>query len=319
VSRERPIYLVNPDSRINVKGVTIDRDEFASKLSARLHMEESELIKDGVLATGVYLDSLRRLELSVLLEEAGVQLEDQEIIGLTSLEQLYKIFSSCGPESIKRLSRDQGNSVGRPSSVEVRAPSLQGRRTALVPVTRDLVPFLYQLSTSTETGFRWRYRGTIPSSDSFEAGLTHGVLCHFVVASLETQNPIGYVVCYNREPSQGFAYIGMVFRENYIQSGIPMEAAGVFVSYVFWTYSLRKLYLEVPEFNFHQISSGAGRFFDVEGRLVGHDYYARRYWDQYILAIYPDHLPTMPSDDPYHVGLRDESTPEAPRPQRIFN
>lgn len=39
------------------------------------------------------------------------------------------------------------------------APSLVGRRITLLPVVPDHYPFLYELATSEEISFRWRYGG----------------------------------------------------------------------------------------------------------------------------------------------------------------
>jgi len=36
------------------------------------------------------------------------------------------------------------------------------------------------------------------------------------------------------------------------------------------------------------VSSGEGRLFHVEGVLREHSYYAGRYWDEYLCAVYSD-------------------------------
>nr|MDT0665497.1 hypothetical protein [Micromonospora sp. DSM 115978] len=50
-----------------------------------------------------------------------------------------------------------------------------------------------------------------------------------------------------------------------------------------WNY--RKIYMECPEYNYGQLASGAGRWFEVEGRLKDFNYYDGQYWDEYLLAI----------------------------------
>ena len=112
------------------------------------------------------------------------------------------------------------------------------------------------------------------------------MLAQFLVVSSETNEAAGHVVCYDAEANSGHAHIGAIFDPDYMHAGIAVDAVTVFVRYLFATYSLRKLYLDVRGFNYELISSGAGRFFQVEGKLRDHDYYNGQYWDKYILAIY---------------------------------
>ncbi|EFC86323.1 hypothetical protein FrEUN1fDRAFT_0593 [Parafrankia sp. EUN1f] len=51
-------------------------------------------------------------------------------------------------------------------------------------------------------------------------------------------------------------------------------------------------------YNYDQIASGAGRHFDVEGRLSDHSYYDGRYWDEYLLAIRRHHVGLPPVRHP---------------------
>jgi hypothetical protein len=64
-----------------------------------------------------------------------------------------------------------------------------------------------------------------------------------------------------------------------------MFGLALFLRYVFTCWNFRKLYMEVAEYNYEQFSSGAGRFFEVEGRLREHFYYGGRYWDKLILTL----------------------------------
>jgi hypothetical protein len=59
---------------------------------------------------------------------------------------------------------------------------------------------------------------------------------------------------------------------------------------VFTTWNLRKLYMEVPEFNMNPLWSGAGSFFRQEACFREHDYYAGQFWDKYVLAVYRDDI-----------------------------
>jgi RimJ/RimL family protein N-acetyltransferase len=59
----------------------------------------------------------------------------------------------------------------------------------------------------------------------------------------------------------------------------------VFLNYVFNTWQLEKVYIEVAEYNFSYMS-GLNRLFVEEGRLRSHLYLAGRRWDLIILAVY---------------------------------
>jgi RimJ/RimL family protein N-acetyltransferase len=109
-----------------------------------------------------------------------------------------------------------------------------------------------------------------------------------VVRRVEDDQPVGQVVAYSAAPGMRHAHIGAVFDPRHTGTGAPAQAVGLFVRYLFHTFGMTKLYLEVPGFNWPQLRSGEGRLFRVEGVLRDHDYYAGRCWDSYLLAIYPD-------------------------------
>jgi RimJ/RimL family protein N-acetyltransferase len=65
-----------------------------------------------------------------------------------------------------------------------------------------------------------------------------------------------------------------------------MLGLALFLEYVFTCWDLRKLYMQLPEYNYEQFASGAERFFVVEGRQREHTFFGGRHWDQLTLAIY---------------------------------
>jgi RimJ/RimL family protein N-acetyltransferase len=107
-----------------------------------------------------------------------------------------------------------------------------------------------------------------------------------VVRPARGDDVVGLVVAYS--PSEGHVHLGAVFDPAHTGSGLAAQAVVVFARYLFHSFPLRKLYLEIPEFNMPQLRSGVGRLFQVEGVLREHCYYAGRWWDQHIAAIYPD-------------------------------
>jgi RimJ/RimL family protein N-acetyltransferase len=183
----------------------------------------------------------------------------------------------------------------------LRAPSRTGRWVSLVPVTNRFVEFLYQLAINEENGFRWLLVGAVPPPDVFQQNLWKGVLAQFVVLERRSSAPIGVVVAYNPELHHGFAYLGADFLPAVEGTGLGIEAVDIFIEYVFGTYNLRKLYLEVPEYNVPFMSNLAGGVFKEEGRLRQHTFYQGTYWDRHLLALYRDDFDSVPRT---HLGRR---------------
>jgi RimJ/RimL family protein N-acetyltransferase len=69
-------------------------------------------------------------------------------------------------------------------------------------------------------------------------------------------------------------------------TGVAVEASFLALRMAFKVWNIRKVYLEVPEFNLAPILSGVGRVFHDEGRRREHLYYDGRWWDLVTLAVY---------------------------------
>ena len=167
-------------------------------------------------------------------------------------------------------------------------PALSGKRVRLRAVTAEDYPFLLELQTAPENMIRWRYRGTTPSPEQVLQSLWQGVLAQFVVVRLDNDEPIGLVVCYNAEFRHGYAFLAAIVSPKYEMAGWSLEGNAVFLAYLFEAFDFRKIYLEVVEFNYQRLVSGAETLFHVEGCQRDHEYHLGRYWHQYTLAIYRD-------------------------------
>lgn len=272
----------------------LDEVAFAIELHTRLGRNTSDIDTAGLAVEA--LDSLERVEIASWLEDLlGTEFSDVETSKISSAADFYSLYKSHFGRPVQRMRmHESARPVAGRSQSFLNPPDLSGERVRLEPMTRERLSFVYHLSTTDPASFRWRYRGRVPTPEAFEAEFMPGVLTHFVAVEARSGTPAGYLVCYNRNAPEGYAYLGVVFADSQSGSRVPLEASDLFLRHLFWTYNLRKLYLEIPEYNYDLIRSGAGRYFDVEGRLHEHDYYALKYWDQYILAIYPDHLQGLP-------------------------
>ncbi|MDA8103513.1 MAG: GNAT family protein [Nitrospiraceae bacterium] len=141
---------------------------------------------------------------------------------------------------------------------------------------------------SRAVNFRWRYHGAIPPYEVFERALHTNVLAQFVVVL--TRSPktvIGQVAAYDGNLQDGTAWLA-VAADPRAGAGV-LEAAMLFIRYLFAHYPLRKLYVDTPSFNLPQFASAAAEGLLVEeGRLRDHQYFDNRYWDRIIYALYQD-------------------------------
>jgi hypothetical protein len=100
-----------------------------------------------------------------------------------------------------------------------------------------------------------------------------------------SQERLGILACYDLDLRNGFAYFGGAKFDRGSRSPDFIEGSVLFIEYVFACWPLRKLYLQVAEYNLDQIGSGVGRLLNEEGRLREHRFFAGRYWDEVMLSI----------------------------------
>jgi len=167
-------------------------------------------------------------------------------------------------------------------------PSLIGRHVYLRAVTPQDFGFLHATETSGELGPRWRFRGATPSPEQWSHSTWGNVLAQFLVATTKDNSPVGMVAVHQANFQDGHAQLSAARFKPSDKTPSMMLGLAIFLQYVFGCWDLRKLYMEVPEYNYSQFSSGVGNFFEIEGRLRDHLYSGGRFWDQLTLAIYRD-------------------------------
>jgi len=172
-------------------------------------------------------------------------------------------------------------------------PVLEGRHVRLKPLDAGDYPFLIALQTAPENLIRWRYRGTTPSPEHILQTLWQGVLAQFLIVRTDTKEPLGLVVGYNAEFRHNYIYLAMIVTPDCELRGWTFEANALFISYLFETFAFQKIYLDVIEFNYRRLASGAETLFHVEGCLIDHEYHLGRRWHLYTLAIYRHEWPQI--------------------------
>jgi RimJ/RimL family protein N-acetyltransferase len=136
------------------------------------------------------------------------------------------------------------------------SPVLEKRGIGLRPIRPEDFEHLRQAEFLTLKG-RWRTRGSTPTADSYAALVSQGVLVQalaFRGGSGGDRSLVGWYQLYNVEHDQGVGSIGMA---SFDWNGSAAFTVGaiLFVDYCFSLWPLRKMYVEVPRYNEHVISS----------------------------------------------------------------
>lgn len=264
---------------------SLDPSEFVTILSRELEPSRTATIGlDTRLLDDLQFDSLQMfLAIEVIAEMAGREAPDLpigEMERLLTVRDLYLLYAAVASMPPHAKNPDQIGSVG--------SVSLRGSLVQLVAPRPDHFAGLYEIATSDQIAWRWRYNGVIPTYEEFVRTFNNGVLSQLVVTQPGKGIAKGLVVAYNANFQNGNASLAALVAEDLMHTGAGIEAANLFLRYAFQTWDLHKCYLELPEFNAEQFASGIGGIMHKEGRLRDHHYYAGRRWDQIILAIYRD-------------------------------
>lgn len=166
--------------------------------------------------------------------------------------------------------------------------TLAGRRVRLRALNPGDYELLRRVELSTHLLQRWRTRGATPSMSDWVRLVEQSVLAQFLVVDDRdgTEKWVALVSVYNADFQHGYAYLAVARLADTDHSTKAIEGTIIFLNHVFTTWPFRKLYLETPQYNLDQFSSGSGRLLEEEARLRDHWYYDGRYWDHVVLSIW---------------------------------
>ena len=272
------------------------REANRRELATMLDRDPAELTDDARLVDDLSLDSLAMMRLLTWLSARGVSVDTNRHLLADVGEVLSLLDKIAFPGLSIRVTEGRGTSLPGVADMPVRpqrhgdprARVLEGPAFRLVPPRPDDIGYLYGLAVDPDIGFRWRYRGSVPSFERFSSEFWTSVVVQLVARRIQDDLPVGHVVAYGGDMSMGYTFLGAVFQPEYTGTGLAAQAVAVFVRYLFKTFPLRKIYIEVPGFNWAQMASGEGILFEIEGVLKKHEYYDGQYWDKYYCAIYPE-------------------------------
>ena len=167
-----------------------------------------------------------------------------------------------------------------------------GPNTTLRPLTDADVEALYYSSLEPRTADRWRFRGATTSPEQFRGALFGpGTLAQFMVTPKDSRGDgVGLAAAYASDQSAGHCYVAIQRADSHHPdpqtANLMFEGTIVFLTYLFDHFDFRKVYFEIPGFNLGLVQGWAGTILVEEGRLRDHYFYADRYWDQMIYALY---------------------------------
>lgn len=180
---------------------------------------------------------------------------------------------------------DHGSRAPAPDYKPERDEEWKSHRVAIKEMVEADLPFFHELATSIPTGRRFTLAGAGMSLQRFSASAWEGVLCHLLISGRASYSRLGVFTVASADMRNSTAYVSIVGDSSVAGTGLVAEGLCLCLDYVFDTWPFRKIYGEVPEYNYDRFSSGDHRFFTVEGRLTRHLYMAGGLRDVLILAI----------------------------------
>ena len=159
----------------------------------------------------------------------------------------------------------------------------------MVPLSEEYYGYLYDLLVIGPLSARWGYNH-VPTREAFLNEISSGVFCQFIIFDRESAKPIGLARAYQANSRNGTLWMGGIVEPESHGKRAGLEALFLFVNYLISTWPIRKIYMDVPEFNLDQFSSGLRRIWHEEGRLIDDVYYGGVYWDRITLALYTEDL-----------------------------
>ncbi len=165
--------------------------------------------------------------------------------------------------------------------------SMTGHATvSLRPIESADLPHLYRAAMQPENAHRWRFGGMTLSQQEFANSLHAGALS--TLAAADESGIIGLLSAYNARLAHGTLYIAFL-RADATRSPYAMfEAMFHFIEHVFRTWNVRKVYAEMPEFNYRPLLGSSAELFQLEGNLTGHSFFNGTFHDELLLALKPD-------------------------------
>lgn len=130
----------------------------------------------------------------------------------------------------------------------------------------------------------WQWQGRAVGPEGFHHTIWSGTLVHFLIVTSEGR-PIGLASAYSANFHHQHCYVQLGFVPDVRRSAWPLEAAVLFIDFLFQKYTFRKVYGEATDSTFAAFRSGIGTSFEVEGSFRNHVYVDGRFQDLHVLSL----------------------------------
>lgn len=158
----------------------------------------------------------------------------------------------------------------------------------LVAVTGEHYSFVYNLFLEDPSCFQWLFPFGIPERDAFIERVSQAVSNFQIVVEGKGGRPIGIAYLHQWRPQDGVAYFHVSLAPTASNDDMQNKAMNSFVSAVFRTLNIRKLYMNIDEWRFYAIARSLSGKYEHEGRLKDHSYYDGRLHDRLIVSVNRD-------------------------------
>lgn len=261
-------------------------EAFRARLADELCIDPTTLMPETRFVEDLAFDSVRMLELVLVLDELGVSASTEDLKRIASVDDAYQLYVDrtalwyFGDRAATDLVLHDEDLEPSPKIV----PPFDSRRTRQRPVVRGDYDFLYDLTQRRDPVVFWRHRGRCVSLEAFPSLLWRSVLIQHVIVHAKTSSPVGLVAAFDADLRSGTAQLDFVIEPSLHGQGWPYEAVVLFIDHVFRWWPLRKLYLESLRPLAHSLGGGLGRIFVEEGCLTAHEYVDGAWVDVHLLA-----------------------------------
>ncbi|MGH9090086.1 MAG: GNAT family N-acetyltransferase, partial [Acidimicrobiales bacterium] len=162
------------------------------------------------------------------------------------------------------------------------------KSVGLAPLLPEYSGFVHEIFVTYPSSFRWIYTFGIPEQESLIDAVSQAATNFRIVVDVSTKRPVGVAYLYQWRPQDGVAYTDILLIESAIDSELFGNVAHLFMSEVFSTLNIRKLFMTVGDWQVPVIDNSLRDLLEEEGCLREHSYFDGGWHDQLIFSISRD-------------------------------
>ena len=168
------------------------------------------------------------------------------------------------------------------------------KRIFLRPITPNDLEFLYCWRNSQSFIDKCTHRHQSVTMEAFCAELENDLVRdrheQYLICRRFDGLPIGTIFSYNLNRIDGYVFITIFLSDDYVGSGLGVEAFILFSIYLIQKFNLFKIYTDVYEYNLLSLKTMLHWGFEEECRFKQHRLYQKQRWDMIRLAVYATDL-----------------------------